>query len=154
MCKTIATILLVAIFLASGAHKLNEPQAVGEYIKSSPSVQLALEKAKFTPTTEEYTMAAQAVGGFQVACATFIILGLGRSFFATILAFSVLAITACMHIDLNQPEAILKNQAEMIHVLKNLSIFGGLMVLACGNCGTKCPPAASTKAPSPNKKRQ
>ena len=143
-------LFLVAIFLASGANKIADPAPIGKYISSSPSVQHVLKLAGVKLAASDFVLLAQVTGGFMVAASTFIILGVARGFFAFLLALQLLVITVLMHVDITKPESLLSNQTEFVNVLKNLSIFGGLIIVAT----LRSPKAAPAQAATNAKKRQ
>ena len=160
MCKFLGTVLLVAIFIASGVSKIQNPEPIGQVIKNSANIQLAVQTAGYTPKAEEYTLAAKAIGGIEVAAAVLLVFGLcGCLPILTLVIFTIGA-TITVHIpDIKNPAGVLANKEDVINCLKNLSIIGGLF-LACsgaaagGCCGKTCGTAAPKKAANLAKKKQ
>src|SRR5258707_10695404 len=71
---------------------------------------------------------AIAVGALEVICGLLIALNFGGRFFAIVLIFFVIAATFYGHDFWNQTGAEQKNN--IAHALKNLSIIGGLLIIA------------------------
>ena len=127
--RMLGLLMLLAIFFAAGLNKIQNPASTGAAIKNGnlPKL-LAMANVSFKPSTAEYTMLAQAVGGTMIALATFVFLGIMRRFAAFLLALMVVGITVCMHLNIEKPEKT--SEADMIAILKNTSIVGGLLIVA------------------------
>ena len=161
MFKFLATVLLCGIFIAAGASKLQDPNATADGIKASPSIKLALKTVGYAPKPEEFVLAAQAAGAVEIGGAALLILGVARCLAVFALTAFTIVATMAFHMDMNKPQAVLENKAEMIHVLKNLAIIGGLWMACYANCASSnkgCESSAekkvAAKSPSAAKKRQ
>jgi len=154
MLKFLGLVCLSLIFVASGWHKLNDPSSIGAAILSSPF-------PKFVKTTlglpvpfaaAEATLLAQVIGGVMVGCGVLLVINLGlRRLAAGVLALMLIPITAFMHVNLADPSKTPQN--EIITVLKNIAIFGGLLVVAGTGSRRPAAPATATKAAADAKKR-
>ncbi len=111
---TIGRILLAAIFLASGIHKLLTPTETQAYIAA----------AGLPPVPAFWTAAAvEVIGG------TFLLLGVATRFAALVLAAFTIAAAAFFHANFTDPN-------QFNHFMKNLAIAGGLLqVTAFGSGG-------------------
>uniref|UniRef100_A0A7S1MGE7 DoxX family protein n=1 Tax=Neobodo designis TaxID=312471 RepID=A0A7S1MGE7_NEODS len=150
MFKFLGLVLLCGIFIASGYNKVTEPaQAAGLIRKSAfpKYLKLAGDAAgvKIPFGEKESVLFTQAIGGAFLLFAAQVIIGICRGCAAFCLALMVAAITAFMHLNLENPAATEMDQ--MIHVLKNASIIGGLLYVAATSCcgASACAPKASAE---------
>ena len=129
---TFGRILFAVIFIASGASKFLDLGATAEMIGgkvvfpelAAPYV-TQVETLTGMPMKQLLAIAAAAIellGGIMIA------LNFGARFFAMVLVLFVMAATFYFHAFWNQtgPEAT----NNMIHALKNLSLIGGLFMIA------------------------
>ena len=129
---TFGRILFAVIFIASGASKFLDLGATAEMIGgkvvfpelAAPYV-TQVETLTGMPMKQLLAIAAAAIellGGIMIA------LNFGARFFAMVLVLFVMAATFYFHAFWNQtgPEAT----NNMIHALKNLSLIGGLFIIA------------------------
>ncbi|OQW54049.1 MAG: hypothetical protein A4S14_00985 [Proteobacteria bacterium SG_bin9] len=130
---TIGRILFAVLFIFSGAGKLLEIAATAQAISAKvviPAVLTTytsqLEAAAEMPIAQILAIAA---GAIELICGLMIALNFGARFFAIILVFFTIAATYYFHNfwDLATGDA---RTNEMIHALKNLSLIGGLFMIA------------------------
>ena len=129
---TFGRILFAVLFIASGASKFLDLGATAEMIGG---------KVMFPEVAAPYVTQLQGLTGMPmnqmlaIAAATlellggiFIALNIGARFFAMVLVLFVMAATFYFHDFWNQtgPDA----RGNMIHALKNLSLIGGLFIIA------------------------
>lgn len=144
MMRFLALVLLVTIFVMSGVHKVTNPDAIAGHI-------LAGGLPKFLKTNgipvklgkDEARLLALAVGGSFIGLSAFIVLGVMRSFSALLLAFILVNVTVFMHVNLENPAATSEN--DMIQVMKNMSIIGGLLFVATSGARKAASAPASAK---------
>jgi uncharacterized membrane protein YphA (DoxX/SURF4 family) len=136
LLRTIGIIALVAFTLLSGVMMAQDPKPFAANILKGNLPEL-LKQAQiekhvkgFKFGEKEATILAQATGGAMAASSLFIIVGLGRAFFAFLLALLMAVITVCQHLDIKNPQKT--TQAEQIQCWKNLALIGGLLILAGG----------------------
>jgi len=129
---TFGRILFAVLFIYSGATQLFAIQATAEFISAKVVI-----PALLTPyTTQLETMTgmstpqplAIAIGVFQVISGLMIALNFGARFFAILLIFYVAAVTFYFHDFWNQSPP--ENAKTLVEALKNLSIIGGLFMIA------------------------
>jgi uncharacterized membrane protein YphA (DoxX/SURF4 family) len=133
--KIIALILLVAVFVASGLTKITDPKPMAKHMMSSPFPKYVTKYTHHKITEQESEHLIQGIGAVMVAGSAFCVLGICRRFWAFILALTLLPITAFMHVNLDHPEKT--DQQGQIHVLKNLSLIGGLLYVAFSGSARK-----------------
>ncbi len=149
LLRVIGIVFLVTITLLSGVMKIQEPKPfVAQIMKGNlPDLIKQVQPEKYIPgfkfTEKEATLLTQAVGGFMAASSLLIIVNLGRSFFAFLLALVLIAITVCQHVDLKNPQKT--TQEHQIMALKNLGLIGGLLILAGGESVKYVTASAKTK---------
>lgn len=131
---TFGRILFAVIFIASGASKFLDLAATADIIgaKIVPTIPAAvtpyatqlegLAGMELKQILAIATATLELVGGILIA------LNLGARFFALVMVLFVMATTFYFHDfwNLTGPDA----KAQMIHALKNLSIIGGLFMIA------------------------
>jgi putative oxidoreductase len=129
---TFGRILFAVLFIVSGASKLFDLAATADAIAAKvviPSVLATYATQLETMTGMEMKqMLAIAAGAIELVCGLMIALNFGARFFALLLILFVIAVTFYYHDFWNQTGADAKNN--MIHALKNLSIVGGLFIIA------------------------
>ena len=157
MSRFVATILVCLIFIVSGLHKITEPDQIGDMIMKSPFPKFVKQVSTHTGTKipfgkSEARLLSQAIGASFLLCSALLIVGVARCFASSVLILQLIAITAFMHLNLEDPKATsIDNQ---IHVMKNLAIMGGLMLLGCSGSGKAKAAAAAAAGAAANKKRQ
>jgi uncharacterized membrane protein YphA (DoxX/SURF4 family) len=129
---TLGRVLFVVLFVFSGASKLfdiaSTTQAITEKV-ALPALltpyMTQLEGITGMPTAQ---MLAILAGAVEVLGGLFIALNIGTRFFALLLVLFVGVTTFYFHNfwDMTGPDRI----NNMIHALKNLSLIGGLLVIA------------------------
>lgn len=156
--RFIGILLIAGLLIASGVNKVVEPLQAVAMIKSGnfPKI-LKLAQIPYKLGDQEYILIAQATGGVMAGLAVFMVLGIFRSFSAFVLALVVAGITVCQHLNLEKPAQT--PVGEMIHILKNAAIIGGLLVVSTLHSGARKAPAAAQNAANgaaaaANKKRQ
>ena len=143
--STFGIFCLVALPLLMGfMHVQNPGQVSGMVLKGNfPTLLNKAQIPKYVPGFKfgenQAKILVQAVGGVMACASLMIVVNLGRSFFAFVLAMMILAITVCQHMDINDPAKT--PQLEMINALKNLGIVGGLLrVAGAGGYRAAVPP--------------
>jgi uncharacterized membrane protein YphA (DoxX/SURF4 family) len=129
---TLGRVLFVVLFVFSGASKLLDIASTTQAI--ADKVALPAMLAEYTAQLEAVTgmptakMLAILAGVVEVAAGLFIALNFGTRFFAFLLVLFVAVTTFYFHnfLDMTGPDRI----NNMIHALKNLSLIGGLLVIA------------------------
>jgi len=129
---TFGRILFVVLFVFSGASKLfdiaSTTQAIADKVvlpAMLTTYTAELEKMSGMPTAQ---MLAILTGVVEVAAGLFIGLNIGTRFFAFILVLFVAVATFYFHNFWDMTGADRINN--MIHALKNLSLIGGLLIIA------------------------
>jgi len=128
---TLGRILFVVVFVFSGASKLLDLQATAQMTEK---IVFPAIVAPYTAQLETITgmplaqLLAITSGVIEVVCGLMIALNFGARFFAIILILFVAAATFYFHDFWNQtgPEA----RGNLVHALKNLSMIGGLFMIA------------------------
>ncbi|MDB5654814.1 MAG: DoxX [Tardiphaga sp.] len=129
---TFGRILFAVIFIASGASKFLDLGGTAEMIAGKvvfPEIATPYVTQLQTLTGMEMKqMLAIAAGTVELLGGILIALNIGARFFAMVLVLFVIAATFYFHAFWNQtgPEAT----NNMIHALKNLSLIGGLFMIA------------------------
>jgi putative oxidoreductase len=129
---TFGRILFAVLFIYSGATQLFAIQATAEFISAKVVIPALL--APYTSQLETMTgmstpqLLAIAVGVFQVISGLMIALNFGARFFAILLIFYVAAATFYFDDFWNQSPP--ENAKTLVEALKNLSIIGGLFMIA------------------------
>jgi uncharacterized membrane protein YphA (DoxX/SURF4 family) len=129
---TIGRFLFAVFFIVSGASMLLDLAATAQVITEKVALPVAL--ATYTSQLEELTgmpmaqMLAIAAGTLELVGGLLIAVNFGARFFAVVLIFAVAAGTFYFYDFWNQagPEA----SNNMVHALKNLSLIGGLFMIA------------------------
>jgi len=128
----IGRFLFSVIFIFSGASKLLDLTATAQSI--TDKVVLPAVLAGYTSQIEGATgmpmaqLLAIAAGALELIGGLLIAINCGARFFAILLIFFVVAATVYFHDFWNQTGAEAKGN--MIQALKNLSIIGGLFIIA------------------------
>lgn len=130
---TIGRILFVVLFIFSGAAKLLD--IAGTTGKIEKTVTIPEMMAPYSEQMVGMTgmpmpqMMAIAAGVIEVVCGLMIALNFGARLFALVLVIFVAVATFYVHDFWNQPAGELRD-GNMIHALKNLSLIGGLFIIA------------------------
>lgn len=129
---TFGRILFSVLFIISGAFKLLDIAATAAKIEPKVILPSALTTyvdqlvaAAGMPMPQ---MLAIAAGVIELVCGLMIALNFGARFFALVLAVFVVVATFYFHDFWNQTGDIAQNN--MIHAMKNLSLIGGLFIIA------------------------
>jgi putative oxidoreductase len=129
---TFGRVLFAVLFIASGAMKLFDLATTADSIAGK-----VVFPAVLTPYTEQLQtltgmemkrMLAIAAGALELVGGLLIALNIGARFFALLLVLFVMASTFYFYDFWNQTGPDANNN--MIHALKNLSIIGGLFIVA------------------------
>ena len=129
---TFGRILFAVLFIVSGAFKLYDITATAKEIAEKIVIPAAL--TTYTSQIETFTsmqmpqLLAIAAGALELIGGIMIALNLGARFFAILLILFVAAATFYFHDFWNQ--AGLEARNNMVHALKNLSLIGGLFMIA------------------------
>lgn len=131
---TFGRILFAVIFIASGVDKFIDLGVAADKIAAKVIPTLPADLATYTAQLEQFARmelkqilaiaaaALELIGGIMIA------LNLGARFFALVMVAFVMAATFYFHDFWNLNGADAKGQ--MIHALKNLSLIGGLFMIA------------------------
>jgi putative oxidoreductase len=129
---TIGRVLFAVLFIVSGASKLFDLAGTADLIASK--VVLPAELTTYTSQLEALTgmelkqMLAILAGAVEIVCGVMIALNIGARFFSLLLILFIIAVTFYFHDFWNETGAEAKNN--VVHALKNLSIIGGLFIIA------------------------
>jgi putative oxidoreductase len=129
---TIGRVLFAVLFIVSGASKLFDLAGTADLIASK--VVLPTELTTYTSQLEALTgmelkqMLAILAGAVEIVCGVMIALNIGARFFSLLLILFIIAVTFYFHDFWNETGAEAKNN--VVHALKNLSIIGGLFIIA------------------------
>jgi len=129
---TFGRVLFAVLFIYTGATKLFGIQQTADFIASKVTIPTLI--APYTSQLETMTgmptpqLLALSVGGFEIIAGLMIAVNFGARFFAILLIFFVLIATFYFHDFWNQ--AAPENARTLIDALKNLSIIGGLFMIA------------------------
>jgi uncharacterized membrane protein YphA (DoxX/SURF4 family) len=129
---TIGRVLFAVLFIVSGASKLFDLAGTADLIASK--VVLPTELTTYTSQLEALTgmelkqMLAILAGAVEIVCGVMIALNVGARFFSLLLILFIIAVTFYFHDFWNETGAEAKNN--VVHALKNLSIIGGLFIIA------------------------
>lgn len=157
LLRFVGLILLLTIFIASGYFKIVAPKDQAAYLSKSNFPLIFNEVTKLAGVSyklapQDYVLIIQAAGGIFVSLSAFIILGVGRSFFAFLLALGTAFITVCFHLNITNPA--LTSKDDQVHVLKNLAIIGGLLYVAGGAVIRRVPVPVAADSNKTAKKKQ
>lgn len=129
---TFGRVLFAVLFIASGASKLFDIATTAEAIGGKVVIpaMLATYTTQLEPITGMTTaqMLAIAAGVVELVGGLLIALNFGARFFALLLVLFVMVATFYFHDFWNQTGPESKNN--MVHALKNLSLIGGLFIIA------------------------
>jgi putative oxidoreductase len=129
---TIGRVLFAVLFIVSGASKLFDLAGTADLIASK--VVLPTELTTYTSQLEALTgmelkqMLAILAGAVEIVCGVMIALNIGARFFSLLLILFIIVVTFYFHDFWNETGAEAKNN--VVHALKNLSIIGGLFIIA------------------------
>jgi uncharacterized membrane protein YphA (DoxX/SURF4 family) len=129
---TFGRVLFAVLFIYSGAVKLFGIQATSEAIAAKVMIPALL--VPYTSQLEGISgmttpqMLAIAIGAFEIISGLMIAFNLAARFFAILLIFFVIAATFYFHDFWNQSPP--DNGKTLMDALKNLSIIGGLFIIA------------------------
>jgi putative oxidoreductase len=129
---TFGRVLFAVLFIASGASKLFDlaatADAIGGKIVFADMLIPYTEQLQTLTGMEMKKMLAIAAGAVELLGGLLIALNIGARFFALLLVLFVMVATFYFHDFWNQTGPDAKNN--MIHALKNLSLIGGLFIIA------------------------
>jgi putative oxidoreductase len=129
---TFGRILFAVLFIASGGSKLFDlaatADAIGGKIVFADMLIPYTEQLQTLTGMEMKKMLAIAAGAVELLGGLLIALNIGARFFALLLVLFVMVATFYFHDFWNQTGPDAKNN--MIHALKNLSLIGGLFIIA------------------------
>jgi putative oxidoreductase len=129
---TFGRVLFAVIFIASGASKFFDLAGTADLIAGKVVIPASL--TQYTAQLEALTgmemkqIMAIAAATIELLCGLLIALNIGAAFCAMVLVLFVIAVTLCFHDFWNQTGPDAKNN--MVHALKNLSLIGGLFMIA------------------------
>jgi len=129
---TFGRILFAVLFIVSGAFKLYDMSATAKDIADKVVIPALL--TTYTSQVEAFAgmpmpqILAIAAGSLELICGIMIALNFGVRFFSILLIFFVVAVTYYYHDFWTQTGPESRNN--LVHALKNLSIIGGLFMIA------------------------
>lgn len=126
----VGSICLSGIFIYTGMSKIMNPESITGVIKKSKFYDLATSNGIPLNQGDNLTHFAAAIGYLFVICAVLYVLNIVRPLAALLLAVSMAAITAFIHINLDDPAST--SSENQIAALKNIAIIGGLLMGAFG----------------------
>lgn len=127
MFRHLGYLLQGAIFIGSGLSKVTAPADTVAEIKKTLFPKLFNELTGGAVKLD-LTLLTQAIGVAMLLFGTMLIVGFARRLAAWALFFLLAAITAFVHVNLENPKAT--PLPDMIQVMKNASILGSLLVVA------------------------
>jgi putative oxidoreductase len=128
----IGRILFAILFIVSGANELLDIPATTAMVSSKVTIPAAV--AEYTTQVETATgmttpqILAIAAGVIELLCGFMIALNFAATFFALLLAFTIVVITFYFHDFWNMTGDAAKGN--LINAMKNLSLVGALFVIA------------------------
>ena len=129
---TFGRILFCVLFIVSGASKLLDIPATTAQVSAKVSVPAAVsDYATQVETATGMTtpqILAIAAGVIELVCGIMIALNFGSAFFALLLALTIVVITFYFHDFWNMTGDTVR--PNMIQAMKNLSLVGGLFIIA------------------------
>jgi putative oxidoreductase len=131
---TFGRILFAVLFIASGVSKFIDLPATAEMIATKVIPTIPAIATPYATQLETLTgmemkqILAIAAGAVELLGGILVALNVGARFFALVLVLFVFAATFYFHDFWNQAGPEAKNN--MIHALKNLSLIGGLFIIA------------------------
>jgi putative oxidoreductase len=131
---TFGRILFAVIFIASGANKFLDLGLAADAISNKVIPTLPAAVLPYTTQLEQFAgmelkqIMAIAVAALELIGGILIALNLGARFFALVMVLFVMAATFYFHDFWNLTGADAK--AQMVNALKNLSLIGGLFMIA------------------------
>ncbi|KAF8276981.1 hypothetical protein BCY84_18964 [Trypanosoma cruzi cruzi] len=127
--RYIGLVQILLIFIASGFQQISNPAVSAALLaKSNFPKMLKMAGVGYRLSASEYTTLIQASGALFLGFSLFILLGVGRCFFAFMLALSTVLVTIAFHVDPENPAKT--SNTDFFHVLKNISIVGALLFVA------------------------
>ncbi|KAH9577588.1 hypothetical protein LSM04_008760 [Trypanosoma melophagium] len=121
--------LILAVFITSGLQEIVNPSIGAALLaKSNFPQMLQMLGVQYRLHAADYTAIIQATGAIFLGFSLFILLGVGRGFFAFMLAMGTIVVTLAFHVNLENPMAT--RESEVFHIMKNLSITGALLFVA------------------------
>jgi uncharacterized membrane protein YphA (DoxX/SURF4 family) len=124
--------LLIVIFVFTGVSQLMDIGGTAEMIAGK--ITIPADLTQYTTQLEQATgmptmrLLAIAVGALQVLCGILIAFNIAARWFALLLALYTIAATFLFHDFWNAADALARNDA-LNHLLKNLAILGGLLLV-------------------------
>lgn len=127
MLRVIGLLYLLLIFFISGYDHITQPEHSTKMFADGNFKKL-LKMANVPKIPLSDSEFVQLAGVIMVTLASFVLLGVFRSFAAVCLALFLCLITVSMHVNIQDP---LKTDVhQIIHILKNIGLVGGLFIVA------------------------
>ncbi|KEG13555.1 DoxX [Trypanosoma grayi] len=127
--RYIGLVLILIVYIASGLQNISNPSVSAALLaKSNFSKMLQMMGVDYTLRAADYTAVVQATGAVFLGFSLFILLGVGRCFFAFMLALATAVVTVTFHVNLENPLRISDN--DLFHCMKNISVIGALLFVA------------------------
>ncbi len=129
---TLGRTLFALLFIVSGAFKFLDIEATAQSL--SGKITIPGDMASYVTQLEAATgypsmqLLAMAAAGIELLCGLMIAANFGTKFFAAVLILFIIAATVLYHDFWNQTGDEARNN--IIHLLKNVALIGGLLVIA------------------------
>ncbi|RNF10349.1 DoxX [Trypanosoma rangeli] len=122
-------ILILIPFIAAGFQLISNPAVSAVLLaKSNFPKMLKMAGVEYRLSASDYAVLTQAFGALLLAFSLFILLGVGRCFFALLLVISTFVLTVAFHVNLDDPMKI--TDSDLFQLMKNVSIIGALLFVA------------------------
>jgi uncharacterized membrane protein YphA (DoxX/SURF4 family) len=129
---TVGRVLFALIFIASGASKFFDLEGTADLIAGKVIIPTAIApyaaQLESVVGLEMKQILAIAAAATELICGLLVALNIGARFFSLVLVLFVLVVTFYFHDFWNQTGGDARNN--MVHALKNLSLIGGLLMIA------------------------
>lgn len=122
--RYIGLMMILALYIDAGVEQLLHPDVGASRLVNS-YFPYYLEVAGVHLPFSHYRQLIQATGAAFLSLSIFVLLGVGRGFFAFLLAMGTLCATLVFFVDPRNPQAVRPEQQAMI--LVNTAIAGGLL---------------------------
>ncbi|EPY40060.1 DoxX [Angomonas deanei] len=127
LLRYVGLILILAIYVVSGLHKIMDPSA-GAAMLAKSNFPKMIAPLGVVLGMEEFIYVIQATGVIFLSFSLFILLGVGRSFFSFLMAIGTIIITVAFFVNLDDPLNVTEENG--IHIMQNLGLVGGFLFVA------------------------
>lgn len=147
--RYLGLMMILALYVVAGTECLTNPTA-GVAALSRSNLPLLVRRGGFSLTTDDYRELVRGTGIAFLSCSLLIMLGVGRGFFAFVLAAATVAITVLFFVNIDNPMATSPDHMTMI--LISSAVTGGLLFVA--GSGHRKRRAADANEHTPEKRRE